>query len=61
MIKERMGKFLKKLGPIKLESPVSKNKENEARRPIDCDHIFGDIYISGKHNLIPEKAQFNLS
>ena len=61
MIKERMGKFLKKLGPLKVESPVSKNKENETRSAIDCDHIFGDIYISGKQNLIPDGAQFNLS
>lgn len=48
MIKKRMGKFLKKLGTLNVESPVSGVKESEVRSEIDCDHIFGDIYISGK-------------
>ena len=43
-----MGNFLKKLGTLNVETPVSQAKENEGRSEIDCDHIFGDIYISGK-------------
>ncbi len=48
-MKSRMkSKFMEKLGPLKVKAPEGPSQENEGRNAIDCDHIFGDIYISGK-------------